>query len=307
MKLRHNHTKALGRSSFKDESIFVIYYVNILRLHVILNEKKVYDMKDYTIRFKDCSIYYEMHENKTKPTLVFLHGYTSSLNVFESIIVTFKKDYQLLLIDLPGHGKSGVSSAVGFKDMPEIMKSILDYQEISSAYFIGVDVGSLVAQGFGHIYPEHVNALVSVGSYSIYHDSCKKVSNEHFLTNASLSLKWLFAFKKYLSHFANIAAITESGLTKFKTSQSHFKRSGLKSFKGLNRFYKWDKPTKHYPIYVVCGEFEEEVIKDASIQFEQRVPNALLEGFNKSKRVVFLDQPRLFIEHVQTFLKSHLK
>lgn len=264
-------------------------------------------MKDYTIRFKDCSIYYEMHENKTKPTLVFLHGYTSSLTVFESIIVTFKKDYQLLLIDLPGHGKSGVSRSVGFKDMPEIIKSIFDYQDIQTAYFMGIDVGSIVAQGFGHIYPNQMNALISIGSYSIYHDSCKKVQKEHMLSNLGLSFQWLFNLSGYLNHFANLAVITDSGLQKYKLSQAKFKRSGMKAFKGVDRFYKFEKPSKHYPIYVVCGEFEEEVIKDASIQFEQKVPNAILEGFNKSKHVVFLDQPRLFIEHVQTFLKTHLK
>ncbi len=264
-------------------------------------------MKDYTIRFKDCSIYYEMHENKSKPTLVFLHGYTSSLSVFESIVVTFKKDYQLIFIDLPGHGKSGVSGSVGLKDMPEILKSILDYQDISKIHLIGVDVGAVVGQGFGHIYPDHMESLVSIGSFSIYHDSCKKVNQEHFLSHLGLSIKWLFNFKSYLNHYANLATITEAGLIKFKQSQESFKRSGMRAFKGLNRFYRWDKPVKNYPTYVICGEFEEEVIKDASLQFEQKVPNAILEGFNKSKRVVFLDQPRLFIEHVQTFFKTQLK
>lgn len=264
-------------------------------------------MKDYTIRFKDCSIYYEMHENKTKPTLVFLHGYTSSLSLFESIMVTFKKDYQLLLIDLPGHGRSGVSSSVGFKDMPEIIKSIFDYQEIAKAHFLGVDVGSVVAQGFGHIYPNQIESLVSIGSYSIYHDSFKKVKNEHFWKNVQLSIQWLFYFKGYLKHYQTLAAITDLGMNKYALTQKAFKRHGVKAFKGLNRFYKWKNPTKVYPIYVVCGEYEEEVIKDASLQFEQKIPNAILEGFNKSKKVVFLDQSRLFVEHYQTFLKTQLK
>lgn len=264
-------------------------------------------MTDYTIRFKDCSIYYEMHENKLKPTLVFLHGFTSNLSVFESIIVTFKKDYQLLLIDLPGHGRSGVSGSVGFKDMPEIIKSIFDYQEISGAHFIGVDVGALIAQGFGHIYPNQMLSLVSIGSYSIYHDSWKIIKNEHFLSHMGLFFLWMFNLKGYLRHYQRLATITDGGTSKFLASQQTFKRKGIYAFKGLNRLYKWDTPNKVYPIYVVCGEYEEDVIKDASLQFEQKVPNALLEGFNKSKRVVFLDQPRLFIEHVQTFLKTQNK
>ena len=262
-------------------------------------------MKDYTIRFKDCSIYYEMHENKAKPTLVFLHGYTSDLSIFESITVTFKKDYQLLLIDLPGHGRSGISKSVSTKDMPEIIKSIFDYQNILNAYFIGIDLGSLSAQAFGHLYPEQIKSLVSIGSYSIYHNSYQKINREHRLSKLGLSFKWAFHLKGYLKYYANRASLSESGIHKFESSQKRFKKKGIQTFKGLNRFMNWNKPNKYYPIYVVCGEFEEEVIKDASLQFEQKVPNAILEGFNKSKHVVFLDQQRIFVEHVQTFFKTH--
>lgn len=278
---------------------------NHLFYHGILNKEEGVQMKDFTIRFKDCSIYYEMHENKTKPTLAFLHGYTSDLTIFETVTVTFKKDYQLLLIDLPGHGRSGVSKSVSIKDMPEIIKSIFDYQDIPSAYFIGIDLGSLSAQAFGHLYPNQLQSLVSIGSYSIYHDSFNKINREHRWTRFGLALRFLFNFKGYLSHFAKEAAISDSGIHKFEVSQKLFKKKGIQTFKGIHRFMNFGQPIKAYPIYVVCGEFEEEVIKDASLQFEQKVPNAILEGFNKSKHVVFLDQPRIFIEHVQTFFKTH--
>lgn len=264
-------------------------------------------MKDYTIRFKDCSIYYEMYDNKTKPTLVFLHGFTTDTTLFDSIIIMFKKDFQLLLVDMPGHGRSNVSKAVGFKDMPEILKSIFDQHEIENAHFMGVDMGAIVAQAFGHIYPNQIDSLISIGSHSIYHETNQKISREHRLTNIGLAFKWMFSFNRFLNHYAHLAAISDSGISKFKISQKRFKKHGLKAFKGLKRFYRWQQPTKVYPIYIICGEYEEEVIKDASIQFEQKVPNTILEGFNKSKHVVFLDQSRIFVEHVQTFLRTQSK
>lgn len=43
-----------------------------------------------------------------KPPLVLLHGWGFNADIFSSIIQTLSKDYELTLIDLPGHGRSEV-------------------------------------------------------------------------------------------------------------------------------------------------------------------------------------------------------
>lgn len=261
-------------------------------------------MHDQTIRFKDVGIYYMLYPNKEKETLVLIHPYTSSLSIFDNQIIALKKDYQLLLIDLPGHGKSGVSRNVSIKDMPEIIKVILDLNGVDEAHFLGIELGSLSAQAFGQVYPEKIKSLISVGSYSIFHDSYKAINNELLKTRIIRAFKWLFSFKGYKEYYLENACIKDDARKKFNDTQKNFKRKGLLSKRGLNRFYKMGKQKVAYPVYVVCGEYELEVIKDACIQFEQKVPKALLEGFQRAKTAVHLDQQRLFTERVITFLKT---
>ena len=261
-------------------------------------------MHDQTVRFKDVGIYYMLYENKNKETLVLLHPYTSSISVFDNQIIALKKDYQLLLVDLPGHGRSGVSRNVSIKDMPEIIKVILDLHSIEDAHFLGIEIGSLVAQAFGQVYPEKIKSLISIGGFSIFHDSYKAINNELLKTKFLRAFKWAFLFNAYKAYYLNNACIKDDAKKKFELSQKNFKRKGLLSKRGISRYYKLGKQKKAYPVYVICGEYELEVIKDACIQFEQKVPKALLEGFQRAKTVVHLDQQRLFSERVITFLKT---
>lgn len=259
---------------------------------------------DYTLRFKDCSINYELMPNKTKETLVLLHSYLSSMVIFDQQIITLKKDYQILLFDLPGHGKSDTTRSVGLKDMPEIIKNVLDFHDIKNAHFLGIHEGSIIAQGFAHIYPERFLSLTALSGYSIYHESHKLIQSERLREKIKNSFYYLFSFKKYIQRHADMAAISQPGIDRFVKSSKGFKRKSLLTRVGYNRYFKLGKDIKVYPTYLVCGQHETDVIKDACLLYDQKRPKTVLEGYNDTKRIVFLDQPRLFLEHFLTFLRK---
>jgi hypothetical protein len=52
------------------------------------------------------------------------------------------------------------------------------------------------------------------------------------------------------------------------------------------------------PLYLVCGEHDDDVIKDACLLLEQKRQKTILEGYNKARSLVFLDQSRTFHEHL---------
>lgn len=261
-------------------------------------------MTDQTIRFKDCGIYYLVYENPTKETIVMLHPYASSGLLFDSQIMALKRDFQLVLIDMPGHGKSSVSRNVTFRDMPEIIRLVLQEIEVESAHFIGVSEGSVVAQGFAQAFPKQLKSLVSISAYSIFHESDKAIRGELRLTRIKhFFLRW-FSFKHYKKFFILQSALSNQGMDKFAKTMKGFKRRSIKAKKGLSRFSKMGRQTSFYPTYVVCGEHDLEVIKDASMQHGQKVPMATIEGYPNTKQIVFLDNPRLFNDHLMTFLKN---
>ena len=40
------------------------------------------------------------------PNLVLLHGWAFNSDVFQALVIKYKKDYRITVIDLPGHGRS---------------------------------------------------------------------------------------------------------------------------------------------------------------------------------------------------------
>lgn len=261
-------------------------------------------MLDQTIRFKDAGIYYKLYENRGKETILFLHPYGSSGVLFDTQVTFFKREYQLLIIDLPGHGQSSISSSVTFENGPEIIKVILDQLNIDSCHIVGVSEGAVIAQGFGHIFPNRMKSLTVISAFSLFHGSGKVVRSELRWSKVKNFFKWVFSFKSYKNYYIEKSAFTAQGKERFKKSMKGFKRKSSLSHLRFSRFYKLGKQKTFYPSYVVCGNHDLEVIKDSSMQYEQKVPMTTLEGYPNAKQVVFLDNQRQFNEHLFTFLKS---
>ncbi|HHV33133.1 MAG TPA: alpha/beta hydrolase [Acholeplasma sp.] len=261
-------------------------------------------MEKQTIRFKDCGIYYERYLNPGKPYVVMLHSFGSSGLIFSDQIVVLKRQYQIIVVDFPGHGQSEYSKYVLLKDMPEIINMIFEIEKITKAHFIGISEGAEIAQAFAHLFPKKVSSLIGISTMSIYYDSHKALSSSLALTNFKLNFFRIFYFKKYKKWFIERSAHTLKGREKFKESMVGFKRKSKNVLKGFKRFYSLGENTNEYPSYIVCGEEDLDVIKDASVQYEQKIPLTTLEGYRQSKQIVFLDNNRLFNERMKIFLSE---
>ena len=84
--------------------------------------------------------------------LVFLHGFGGSTKMWKHQIDDFKDKFNLLFIDLPGHGKSleGIADKKieKFDDVADIVVDTLKENHITKATFFCVSLGTLVLQVF---------------------------------------------------------------------------------------------------------------------------------------------------------------
>ena len=53
-------------------------------------------------------IHYEVH-GEGEPTLVFIHGWSCDRSYWQAQVEYFAKQYQVITIDLAGHGESGTN------------------------------------------------------------------------------------------------------------------------------------------------------------------------------------------------------
>jgi pimeloyl-ACP methyl ester carboxylesterase len=102
---------------------------------------------------------------KSKPTLVFLHGYTNSSLGYLPLGRLLAREYRVFLLDQRGHGESSKPACCYTRlDYAYDAKPFLDELGIARAHVAGHSLGGMVAQTFAAFWPERVDRLMIIGS-----------------------------------------------------------------------------------------------------------------------------------------------
>lgn len=117
---------------------------------------------------KKQQLYYEVIPNLTsKEWIVFFHGLGGNCSIFKKQIPLFKEKYNLLLIDLPGHGESNDLSKKETSTLQatsHLVIDILNKENIETAHFVGVSLGTILMQYIAIHYPKRIKSMVLAGA-----------------------------------------------------------------------------------------------------------------------------------------------
>jgi 2-succinyl-6-hydroxy-2,4-cyclohexadiene-1-carboxylate synthase len=107
---------------------------------------------------------------KTKPALVFLHGFLGNHHDWLKTIDYLKDDFYCIAIDLPGHGKS-VSTPTplnaGFEECRRLIKNVLNELRLENYILIGYSLGGRIALDYARsAQDEKLKALVLESSHT---------------------------------------------------------------------------------------------------------------------------------------------
>lgn len=113
--------------------------------------------------------------------LVFIHGLSDSLLYWEFLASHLKRDYQIIRMDLRGHGESYLGNdEVNIDLYVSDLKNLLDDLNLDNVDLIGFSLGGAVALDFSLKYPENVSSLVLMSSFS---------KSDEYLTNIFTQFK----------------------------------------------------------------------------------------------------------------------
>lgn len=110
-----------------------------------------------------------IHSQETRPnpqraTITFVHGAGMDHSIWTLPKRHFERHgYNVLAIDLPGHGKSAGPLLVTIDAMADWITSCLKTLELQQTAIAGHSMGSLVALNFAARYPHHCRALALLG------------------------------------------------------------------------------------------------------------------------------------------------
>lgn len=125
-------------------------------------------MKETLNKWFSHRLAYEIHRvDPTRPWVILIHGAGGSARTWGPQVNHFKKDYNLLIPNLRGHGASrgmeipegGISFGGAARDVAELMQ----FLGIEKAHIVGLSLGSIVAMELAHRHPDKVSALTLAG------------------------------------------------------------------------------------------------------------------------------------------------
>jgi pimeloyl-ACP methyl ester carboxylesterase len=102
--------------------------------------------------------------------VVFIHGAGGSSAVWHKQLKAFQAHFNLLLIDLRGHGLSSTNpmeasvAPYTFELIARDIIEVLDHVKLASAHFIGVSLGTLVIRQLGDMISDRMNSMIMVGA-----------------------------------------------------------------------------------------------------------------------------------------------
>ena len=114
---------------------------------------------------------YSVFTNQTTTKWVtFVHGAGGSSSIWFRQIRAFKEEYNVLLVDLRGHGNSKVSSkenanqAYTFAFITNDIVEVLEHLQIEKSHFIGISLGTILIRDLAERHPEMVETMVLGGA-----------------------------------------------------------------------------------------------------------------------------------------------
>jgi pimeloyl-ACP methyl ester carboxylesterase len=126
---------------------------------------------DKIINSRSSAIFYRT-EGKGYP-VILIHGFAEDGTIWQNQIEYLAKNYQLILPDLPGSGKSSFDpQLITIDDYADCIKFIADEEKISSCIIIGHSMGGYITLAFAEKYPEKLKA------FGLFHSTAYADSDE---------------------------------------------------------------------------------------------------------------------------------
>jgi len=257
-------------------------------------------------------LYYKQFlHTQSSEWVVFIHGAGGSSAVWHKQLRDFQKEYNLLLIDLRGHGKSAeMPQAIWekqytFEAVTKDIIEVLDHLQLPPAHFMGVSLGTILARQLAEMEPGRVKSLVMAGAVTRLNNQSRLLV---FLGNTFkrvIPYMWLY----------RLFAFVIMPRRQHAESRNLFINEAQKLCQ--KEFIRWFKLTKD--INPLLNYFKEKdlgiptlyVMGDQDVMFLEPVKylirahkKSLLKVLNQCGHVVNVEKPEEFNQLALAFIKN---
>ena len=258
-------------------------------------------------------IHYKEYSNKKskREWVTFVHGAGGSSAIWKKQIPFFSKAFNLLLVDLSGHGYSTSNShqksndQISFESILNDVLEVLDKLNIKKSHFIGISLGTVIINQLVIKEPNRILKMVLGGATLELNFMSRFMMYFAYVTKSIVPYMWLYKLYAFIvmpsktDRESRKLFIKEAKRMNQKEVARWFKLTPrvltlLKFFKNI----KTDIPT----LYIMGNKdymFLSSIKKIVKTQ-----PNAILEIFKNCGHVVNIENPDKFNNASLKFLKD---
>lgn len=102
--------------------------------------------------------------------VAFVHGAGGSSSIWYKQIRSFQDRFNILLVDLRGHGESksphlaDAKAPYTFEAIAQEVLDVVDHLNIKSAHFVGISLGTIIVREIAELRPDKVRSMILAGA-----------------------------------------------------------------------------------------------------------------------------------------------
>ncbi len=258
-------------------------------------------------------ISYTIYKNKSSDQWVtFVHGAGGSSSIWFKQIRDFQKHFNVLLLDLRGHGNSNKQIKTAFKQnytfesIATDVFEVLEHLKIETSHFVGISLGSIVIRQFAEMHPNRVKSMILGGAI------LKMNFRSQILMRLGNVFKYVLPYLVLYKFFAFVIMPKknhrQSRLLFINEAKKLYKKEFIKWFKltaEINPVLRWFRQKElNIPTLYVMGEEDYMFLPSVRQVVACHVKTAKLHVIQNCGHVVNVEQPIIFNETVISYLKK---
>lgn len=226
--------------------------------------------------------------NKKGKTLVLLHGWGQNIEMMQMLGEPFKNDYRIVIVDLPGFGKSEEpNEVIGIDGYTKIIEKLLGELNIKNPILIGHSFGGRVSVMFAS--RNAVEKVILLSPALRGHD--KK----------GVKTKVLKSLKKVpiLNNLEGWAK-NHIGSRDYKSASPVMKQVLVET---VNKDLSLDAKKIKSPVIIIYGDCDAEVPEKDTLEYERLIPDCGLIKYEGSTHYAYLERLEQTLNIIKNFIR----
>lgn len=235
-----------------------------------------------------------------RETVLFIHGAGGGEHTWTYQKGFFEKEFNPIIIELPGHGESGGEGEEEIGKYAEHVYSYIEALGLKKVFLVGHSMGGAIVQTLALTHPEVIKGIILVGTgarlrvlplilggiKNNFEETVLKITRFAYSGKAPLDL-----IEKGVSFMLQCRAEVLFG-----------------DFLACDRFDVMKQIEKiNLPTLIICGEDDQLTPVKYSQFFQSRIKASKLEVLSNAGHMVMIESPQAFNEKVRGFIFDNSK